>query len=117
MSHLVELLNRKNEFLNQFNQLNNKEIHRIKMGDTSHLNKFYFSRQILLDSIDSIDKNLKSLSLKTLTSNEKKVAKKLLNKKRKLVSSILKQDMTIHSCLQDIDPFGENTNTKEVISA
>ena len=113
MSHLVELLNKKNRFLNQFNKLNNKAIHRIKMGDTSQLNKFYFSRQILLDSIEGIDKNLKSLTLKALSSDEKKEAKKLLNKKRKLVSSILKQDMVIHSCLQDIQSFGEDTNVED----
>ena len=102
MKPLIDLLRQKNNYLVQFEKIGSFECRRLQAGDYSRLERFYYRRQIILDVIENIDKHLKKHKTGELSGRHKKTALKLFQEQRKIVKSILRQDMIIHSCLNSL---------------
>ena len=103
MKLIIELLKQKNNYLSQFKKINAFECHRLQSGDYSHIEQFYYSRQIILDAIDNIDTSLKEYRADRKASEEdKQTIRDLLNEKRKITFHILRQDMVIHSYINGL---------------
>ena len=102
MKIVIELLRQKNSYLNRFEKISSAECHRLQSGDYSHVEKFYHSRQIILDALENIDKHLKSYTPQHISKEDKQTVQKLLQKKRKITRSILQKDILIHSYLNDL---------------
>ncbi len=101
MKLMIDLLRRKNNHLTQFEKISSFECRRLQAGDASHIDKFYYKRQILLDKIEDIDKRLKKHKSKNLSEEHKKTALKLFQEQRRITHSILQQDMMIHAFLNN----------------
>ncbi len=96
MYTIVDLLKEKNRYLDQFAQLSRIECDRICLGNFNHINDFYHSRKILLDSIESVDALLGKCKIKYISESEKKTIFSLLQKKQEIILSILHIDFLIH---------------------
>lgn len=110
MNFLVELLDEKNEYLNKFYDLNEKEILNIEDNNFENLENFYTTRECLLQMIAIIDKRIDSMqsgvvSGDTLEQIEKDRIKACLDKKNNIVQAILNQDLLILSKIE-----GEKSN-------
>ena len=101
MKLVIDLLKQKNNYLSQFEKISSLECHRLQSGDYSHLEQFYYSRQVILDAMENIDIHLKKYSVQSVSEVEKKTVLKLLQKKRKIAWAILQTDLLIHSYLND----------------
>ena len=101
MKLVIDLLKQKNNYLSQFEKISSLECHRLQSGDYSHLEQFYYSRQVILDAIENIDIHLKRHSVQSISEIEKKKVLGLLQKKRKITWAILQTDFLIHSYLND----------------
>jgi len=102
MKPVIDLLKQKNNYLSQFEKMNVFECRRLQSGDYSHIEQFYYSRQIILDAIENIDNSLKTYRVQKVSEENKKTILNLLNEKRKITLSILRQDIIIHSYLNDL---------------
>lgn len=105
MNFLVELLDEKNEYLNKFYDLNEKEIINIDDNNFDNLENFYTTRECLLQMIGIIDKRIDGLqsnvvSPESLSEAEKLRIKNCLDKKNKIVQAILNQDLMILSKIE-----------------
>lgn len=106
MNFLVELLDEKNEYLNKFYNLNEKEILNIDEDNFENLENFYTTRECLLQMIEIIDKRIDSLQSGVVAPNslskaEKDRVKKCLDKKNNIVQAILNQDLLILSKVEN----------------
>ena len=101
MKLVIDLLKQKNNYLSQFKKISSLECHRLQSGDYSHLEQFYYSRQVILDAIENIDIHLKKYAVQFVSETEKKTVRGLLQKKRKITWAILQIDFLIHSYLND----------------
>ena len=99
MKWVIDLLRQKNNYLTQFETISSFQCHRLQSGDHSHLEQFYYSRQVILDAIENIDTHLKKCSVQSISSAEKNLVRALLRKKRKITWNILRTDLLIHSYL------------------
>ncbi|MDE0118924.1 MAG: hypothetical protein OXM55_02810 [Bdellovibrionales bacterium] len=102
MELVIDLLQQKNNYLLQFEKIGFFECQRIRAGDYSHIEQFYYSRQIILDAIENIDIQIKNYTPQHVSKEYKKTIKALLQKKRAITKSILQQDIMIHSYLNDL---------------
>lgn len=105
MNFLVELLDEKNEYLNKFYELNEKEIINIEDDNYDNLENFYTTRECLLQMIGIIDKRIDGMqsgvvSAESLTEAEKIRIRNCLDKKNKIVQAILNQDLMILSKIE-----------------
>lgn len=102
---LFEALERKNSYLLEFHKINMEELTRLSNGRIDNLENFYYSRELLLNAInkldDSISKNKWNENLK-INKAEKKRIKDMLNLRRKMIMSIVDQDLTILSLVDKI---------------
>ena len=103
MKTVINLLEKKNNYLSQFEQLSSFEWKRICGGDFSNIESFYYSRQIILDAIDRIDYKLKKYKLSLSDKDIQKKIMPLLQKKHKIIMSILHKDLLIHSNIRDLE--------------
>ena len=103
MKTLIDMLEKKNNYLSQFEQLSSLEWKRICVGDFSNVEKFYYSRQIILDAIDHIDKKLKKHKLSLSNKHTQKQVMSILQKKHKIILSILHKDLLIHSNIRELE--------------
>ena len=97
MNTIIDLLKQKNSYLKNFKQLSVREHTRVQNGDFSHLNKFYYKRKALLESIEKLDKQLNQQKDILLSLEDKKIMLNLLQEKRGIVMSILDKDLRIYS--------------------
>lgn len=102
---LFKALEKKNSYLLEFHKINMDELGRLSKGCTDNLENFYYSRELLLNAINKLDSWLSSEKLnKNLQINktEKKKLMGIFKLKRKMVLSILDQDLTIISLVDKI---------------
>lgn len=102
MKLVIDLLKQKNNYLAQFKRIGDFESHRLQSGDYSYIEQFYYSRQIILDAIESIDKNLKQYTAQKTSEEDKKTIMALLKKQKEITLAILQKDLLIHSYLNDL---------------
>ena len=103
---LFEMLERKNSYLLEFHKINNEEMNRLAEGRAEGLEDFYYSRELLLNAIDRLDKKILDREKKPAVSAgraEKKKLKKILSLKKSMVLSILDQDLAIISLVEKIN--------------
>ena len=103
---LFNLLEEKNSYLLEFHKINNKEIERLVEGRQDNLENFYYSRELLLNAIDRLDKQIvKEDKTSPLEAHktEKKKLQEILRLKRNMVLSILDQDLTIISLVDRLN--------------
>ena len=71
MKLAIQLLEQKNNYLVQFKKIGDFECRRLQSGDYSHIEQFYYSRQIILDAIGHIDEHLKRYNPKNISESHK----------------------------------------------
>lgn len=102
---IIQLLEQKNELLQAFLEISECERKSFKARNFDNLEDLYESREDLLASIQSLDKRIDIYSgdqnAALVTSSDKSVIKKLLDKKQILVNEILQQDLVILSCVEN----------------
>ena len=106
---LFETLEKKNSYLLEFHKINMEELSRLAKGSLGNLENFYYSREILLNAISKLDDKISLNDLNEDVEIEAKEKKKLLdilNLKRKMVMSILDQDLTIISLVDKLKKEG-----------
>ncbi|MDE0151914.1 MAG: hypothetical protein OXK80_05410 [Bdellovibrionales bacterium] len=102
IQHMIDMLKKKNFYLELFESINGEELNRIKKGDLNNLESFYYDREILLNAMDKIDKQLNQYKLEQfddVSENSKRKIVSLLKNKKQFIYTILKQDMQIHDTL------------------
>ena len=102
VQHMIDKLKKKNFYLELFESINSEELNRIQKGDLENLESFYYDREILLNAMDKIDKQLCQYKLEQLddvNENSKRKIISLLKNKKQFIYTILKQDMQIHDTL------------------
>ena len=112
---LFEVLEQKNSYLLEFHKINMNELVRLAEGYIDNLENFYYSRELLLNAINKLDDTISHNNLdKNLKINkiQKQKLIDILNLKRKMVLSILDQDLTIMSLIDRI----RNGNIKSIAS-
>ena len=112
---LFTALEQKNSYLLELHKINMEELDRLAEGCLDNLENFYYSREILLDAIKKLDKKLSKQNWDQSLKVDKKEKKKLIDIfqfKKKMVMSILDQDLAIISL---VDAFKKN-DTKAIAS-
>ena len=112
VQHMISLLKRKNSYLVDFKILNTEELDRIKSGDLNNLEAFYYDREILLNAMGRIDKELSHYTLdqfEDVSESSKKTILDLLKNKKQFIRFILNQDMQIHDNLNSTTSFTEES--------
>lgn len=108
---LFNLLEEKNSYLLEFHKINTDEIERLTKGLTDNLENFYYSRELLLNAIDRLDKKIakekETTCLETqnleVQREEKKKLQEILHLKKSMVLSILDQDLAIISLVDKLN--------------
>ena len=101
---LFQLLEQKNSYLIEFHKINMDELRRLAEGVLDNLENFYYSRELLLNAINKLDDKISKNKIEELKINqrEKKKLVDILNLKRKMVLSILDQDLTIIALMDQL---------------
>lgn len=102
MKLVIDLLKQKHNYLMQFKKIGSLECDRLHSGDYSQIERFYYNRQIILDAIENIDKNLKNYMVQNTSEEDKETISILLKKQREITMAILQKDIVIHSHLNDL---------------
>ena len=103
--NLLEILDRKNDYLLEFHKINTEEIERLNKGCIDNLENFYYGREILLNAIDKIDNTISEQGKESkyeVNKMEKKKLEEILKLKKKMVLSILDQDLVIISLVEEL---------------
>jgi len=106
---LFEVLEQKNSYLLEFHKINMEELKRLAQGCMDNLENFYYSRELLLNAINKLDGSISNNKFnQNLKVNriEKKRLVDILNFKKKMVMSILEQDLTIMSLIDQFKKKG-----------
>lgn len=112
---LFNTLEQKNSYLLEFHKINMEELNRLADGCMDNLENFYYSREMLLNAINKLDSKLSKKQWIQALKVDKKEKKKLIDIfhfKRKMVMSILDQDLAIISLVDKI----KKHNTKAIAS-
>ena len=109
---LFQLLEQKNSYLLEFHKINMEELSRLAEGCINNLENFYYSREILLNAIHKLDREISKNKIETLQVNKQEKQKliDILNLKRKMVLSILDQDLAIISLIGQL----KKSNIKDI---
>ena len=101
---LFGLLEQKNSYLLEFHKLNMDELTFLANGRIDHLEDFYYSRELILNAISKLDVQISEDEVENVQVNkgEKKKLVDLLSLKRKMVMSILDQDLAIISLVNEL---------------
>jgi hypothetical protein len=95
---LIQLLEQKNHYLEQFYSLNHLQLNLLQNGETDTLNEFYEKREKILDILSYIDNQTAEAYKKiSLTEQNQTHVLKLLFIKDEYVHRILEQEMHILS--------------------
>ena len=103
---ILTLLEKKNSYLLEYHRINSKEISLLSKGQIKNLENFYYSRELLLDAIDKVDNKFKSKNLYEKSKMNHKTKQRLsdiLKLKNDMVRSILDQDVTILSLVEQLN--------------
>ena len=102
VKQMIDLLNKKNSYLVDFQKINNEELTRMHQDNFSNLEAFYYSRELILNAMDKIDQTLGKCKLDQLDDVcelSKQQVLELLKKKKQFIHLIVDQDMKIHEIL------------------
>ena len=101
---LFGLLEKKNSYLLEFHKLNMDELNFLGNGRIDHLEDFYYSRELLLNAIAKLDVQISEDKIENVEVNkiQKKKLVDILSLKRKMVMSILDQDLAIISLVNEL---------------
>ena len=102
IQHMIDILKKKNFYLELFESINSEELNRIQQGDLSNLESFYYDREILLNAMDKIDQKLSQYKLEQfddVSETSKRKIISLLKNKKQFICTILNQDMQMHDTL------------------
>jgi hypothetical protein len=105
MQRIVELLNEKNQHLQAFHQLNSEEMEKFEGGHFENLEKFYNSREALLEMIRAIDSMVEEAQANIdprmpIEHEFKRDVIRALDEKNDLITQILVQDLQILSSIE-----------------
>lgn len=105
---LFDLLEQKNSYLLEFHKINMDQLGHLSKGSLKNLEDFYYSRELLLDAIHKLDCQISGNKLEHITAkkSEKKKLIEILNLKKKMVMSILDQDLAILSLINELKKNG-----------
>lgn len=105
VDRIIDLLNEKNNHLQMFHDISEKERKSFKARNFENLSALYEIREDILENIKTIDEKIENYSTTMgesgLTDAEKNHIKLCLEKKEKIVSKILEQDLMILSCVDN----------------
>ena len=113
---LFEMLEQKNSYLLEFHKLNTDQINLLSQGLTDNFENFYYSREILLNAINKLDSKMAKKDSKEgfkINKPERKKLMDILNLKKRMVLSILDQDLTIISLVEKLN---QNKNIRSIAS-
>ena len=102
---IFEVLEKKNSYLLEFHKINMNELSRLSKGHIDNLENFYYSRELLLNAINQLDNEISRKKIrKSLKINpiQKKKLVDIFKLKRKMVLSILDQDLAIISLVDKL---------------
>lgn len=103
MIQIVDLLNEKNHYLEKFYSLNENELGQFLRGNFDNLEKFYDTREKIIEIIRYIDAKIDkiNLSLKNIAPEDKirAMVQEALHIKDQYVAKIMEQDLQILSCI------------------
>ena len=103
MKEVINLLNQKNQHLERFYRHNEDEILNFSDGNFDNLERFYHSREVILDMIGCLDQMIEEAQERVegeLTPEHKRQAIQALDRKSDLVTQILSQDLQILSLIE-----------------
>ena len=102
MLRIITLLNQKNHYLEKFYSLNETELLNFSEGNFSNLEKFYATREKILELIKYLDYELDAVQNESIdTSPEfKSQAREAMAIKDEYVNRILGQDLDILACIE-----------------
>lgn len=102
MERVLELLNRKNHFLEKFLTLNEREKINFSLGNFDSLDFFYQQRESILEILTGIDTELIELSEDLMPSEEgSREASRLMAVKNEYVKQIVSQDLEIMGFIEN----------------
>ena len=107
MKNLVELLNERNKYLEQFYSLNKKEISYLEKGIFENLKSFYERREVILNAINNTNDLMKKFALGDLQKikfeeKDKSEMIKASKYKDQLAEEILCQNLEILSFVEEM---------------
>lgn len=101
MNRLITLVYEKNHYLEKFYAQNETEIRNFLTGEFSNLEKFYETREKILEMIRYVDAQIDKIhEAVQLTDHEKREFQKAMRIKDEYVERILQQDLEILSCIE-----------------
>ncbi len=127
MERIVDLLEEKNQHLQAFKDLNHEELKNFSTGSFENLERFYNSREALLEMIRFVDVSIDDMQVGmetkvSIQDQYKRDILKALNSKNDLVTEILGQDLQILSLIESaksniIRELSQVRSTRKVVSA
>lgn len=105
MERTITLLNEKNHYLEKFYSLNETELPQFREGNFENLEKFYRTREQILEVIKYIDAQMMNESqidaeMQNCTETHKRTLRECMAIKDEYVSRIIHQDMELLSCIE-----------------
>ena len=102
---IIQLLEQKNDLLRLFLEMSETERKSFKSKNYENLGSLYENREELLSCVQSVDKRLELHSSQedanSISDENKKAIKRLLDQKQVLVNKILEQDLLILSSVEN----------------
>ncbi len=119
MEMILDLLERKNMFLEKFTTINEAELLNIEARDFANLESFYDCRENLLKIMARLDEQIEQFCRTidgTASKDTKARVTSLLDQKDRLVKKIVDQDLCIITCIEK-EKSGIITELKAVQTA
>ena len=123
---LVELLDEKNQYLEKFFELNETELHCFADGNFDNVEKFYQSREKILDIIRCldalVDEEVGEITDTAVTPMIRAEIQDLMSHKDRLAKQILAQDLKVLAAIEDeksniIRELKSTKQARKVVSA
>lgn len=102
MLRIIELINHKNHYLEKFYSLNESELLNFVKGDFDNLEKFYQTREKILENIRYIDNqiDINKIDDTAINIENKRGLREALAIKDEYVNRILAQDLEVLECIE-----------------
>lgn len=106
MTRIITLLNEKNHYLEKFYALNETELKGFMEGNFERLEKFYETRERILETIKYIDSQIEASHrqddaiFETASPEQRRRAREAMAIKDEYVARIVEQDLQVLSCIE-----------------
>ncbi len=102
MLRIIDLINHKNHFLEKFYSLNESELLNFVKGNFDNLEKFYATREKILENIRYIDNqiDINKVDDTAINLENRKSLREALAIKDEYVNRILAQDLEVLQCIE-----------------